>query len=157
MLVDYLQVCSNPLQEGEDGSIRRLEINLKEYRVPSRHKATNLCLVLEKMREGKERQKKKSLIPGFLAHSNGLGKRLFRTEKAREKSYSFTLYKSQLTGNAWWSCRGSLNMNSLGGGQGGWRGGRDGWGGGSGFQQVVSKENRKPGTKRLFLSALCWL
>ena len=42
----------------------------------------------KKMREGKtKRQKKKSLIPGFVAYSNGLGKSLFRIEEAREKSY----------------------------------------------------------------------
>lgn len=55
----------------------------------------------------------------------GWGRSFFRIEKAREMSYSFTLYKSRLTGNAWWYCLGSLSMNPLG-----WRRHRAGTGGG---------------------------
>lgn len=75
------------------------------------------------------------------AHSEGWGRRIFfRIERARETSYSFTLYKSQLTRNAWWQGPGSLSMNPLGWGRNpvGAEGGRD-WGEeavgtGSGFQ-----------------------
>lgn len=53
--------------------------------------------------EGRKREtEKEELNSCFLAHSSGLGKRLFRIEKAREKSYSSAPHKRQLTGNAWW-------------------------------------------------------
>lgn len=97
-----------------------------------------------------KQDKEKSSIPSPQSTFQWAGKIFFRSKKAREKSDSFTLYKSQLTKKAWWSCLGSLNMNSLGGGQGGHTEGRDRWEGGSGFQQAASKKNRKPAHKGYF-------
>lgn len=67
----------------------------------------------------------------------GWGRSFFRIEKAREMSYSFTLYKSRLTGNACWYCLGSLSVNPLG-----WRRDRAGTGGGKDWWEevVVSSE-----------------
>lgn len=107
-------------------------------------RATNLCLSDLRKNEGRnETETEKNLILGLHSAFQSAGKMLFRREEA-EKSPIHSPYKSQLTGNARRSCLGSLNMNSLGGRQGRYRAGT-GWGGGGGFQQDVSKENRKPG------------